>query len=132
MSILVSNSLDNLVRIIGVHGGSGALHWKCFARLHMLDSELVAFEYVRLEPGGVVGEHVHSRTDEIYFVVSGNADMTTDGEVGRIGPGDLVLSRIGTRHGAVAGDDGLEFLVIELFPEAVARQLPEYAAAAER
>ena len=119
---------DSAVRITGVHGGTGTILWKCFARLHMLHSDLCGFEYARLPPGVAVGDHHHSRTEEIYFIVGGQGEMRIDGEVHLVGPGDLVLTPQGTTHALTnIGDTDLEFVVVEVFPPAVRAVLPAFS-----
>ena len=61
--------------VYGVHGTEGASLWKCFARGSILHSDLEAWEYAALPPGGVSGEHEHTRTDEVYVIVSGEGEM---------------------------------------------------------
>ena len=127
MTTLVG-SKENPVQNKGVHGGEGNLEWKCFARLHMLNAPWVAFEWVSIEPGGAVGHHKHSRTEEIYFIVSGTGEMDQDGELSEVGPGHLIMTRRGVTHALKnTGEDPVEFLVIEVFPPDVDDLLPEYA-----
>jgi mannose-6-phosphate isomerase-like protein (cupin superfamily) len=99
----------------GVHGAPGQSYWKCFARGNVLASALEAWEYAALSPGAVNGEHLHTRTDEVYFVLAGEGEMTLDGEPFRVGPGDAILTPLGTRHGLVnTGEVNLEWLTIEV------------------
>ncbi len=58
-------------QILGVHGGRGVLRWKRFVTGLMMSADWDSFEHNRLEPGAAVGEHVHSRTEEIYFIIRG-------------------------------------------------------------
>jgi mannose-6-phosphate isomerase-like protein (cupin superfamily) len=44
-----------------------------------------------LEPGQATERHYHARTEEIYFLLDGEAEMEVDGERRRVGPGDAVL-----------------------------------------
>jgi quercetin dioxygenase-like cupin family protein len=126
MAVLIS-SIENPVQIKGMHGGSGTLFWKCFARLHMLHTDLVAFEYARLESGGIIGDHTHTRTEEIYFIVSGHGTMHVDGETRKVGPGDLILTPRNTTHGiTTVGSESLEFVVAEVFPPEVQAAMPQY------
>jgi quercetin dioxygenase-like cupin family protein len=127
MAVLVS-TIDNPVQMIGIHGGQGSIYWKCFARLHMLHADVVAFEYVKLSPGSAVGDHVHSRTEEIYFIVSGEGEMRVGDERQNVGPGDLILTPQGTKHGLV-GKPGetIEFVVAEVLPPGITAVLPAYA-----
>ena len=67
-------------QIHGVHGGRGVLRWKRFVTGLMMHAAWDSFEHNRLEPGAAVGEHVHSRTEEIYFIIRGRGMMKYNGE----------------------------------------------------
>lgn len=115
--------------VYGVHGAAGLSQWKCLARRAGLFGTWEAVEWAWLPPGGVSGEHVHTRTEEIYFIVSGRGEMMIHGEPHRVGPGHLILTGLGTRHGLRnIGDDGLGWLVIELLGPATAAVLRATAA----
>jgi mannose-6-phosphate isomerase-like protein (cupin superfamily) len=117
------------VEIHGGEGGSGSLLWKRLAGGVDLHGDWESFEYARLQPGGGIGEHVHDRTEEIYFITEGQAWMHMDDRVSKIGPGDLILTPINGRHSAATiGDDGLEFIVAEVLPPEIL--YPERAPAA--
>ena len=127
MTVLVGTK-EEPVRIRGVHGGSGDLYWKCFVRLHMTHSPVVGFEYVRVPVGTAIGRHKHSRTEEIYFVVSGRGLMDQDGSRSEVGPGDLIMTRRDVTHAMdVVGDDDVELLVIEVYPADVLDRLPAHS-----
>ena len=49
-------------------------------------------------PGGETEEHLHQRSGEIYFFLSGQGRMRLDGESGPVGPGDCVVIVPGTPH----------------------------------
>jgi mannose-6-phosphate isomerase-like protein (cupin superfamily) len=130
MTVMVSSS-EAPVRVNGVHGGRGDMYWKCFVRLHMLQTDVVAFEFLRLDPGGVIGDHVHSRSEEIYYILSGRGQMRVDGETREVTGGDLIVAPQGTRHGLVGlGSKPVEILVIEALPPAVQAVLPDYVPSA--
>ena len=66
-----------------------------------------------------IGWHPHDRTEEIYYLLSGNLTVTVQDRDGRVhvltlDPGDA--HRIGTDmwHGAVAGPHGARFLCVML------------------
>jgi mannose-6-phosphate isomerase-like protein (cupin superfamily) len=120
------SSIDEPVIIYGSNGGEGTTWWKRFVSAGHLESETDAFEYNRIPPGSVIGQHVHTRTEEIYFVISGNGEMIAPSGRAPIGPGDVVLTPLGGQHGVEnVGTTDLEFLVIEVMPESVAARLPE-------
>jgi len=75
-----------------------------------------------------VGDHVHTRTEEIYFIVSGHGEMRVNGEVGTVGPGDLILSPRDTRHGLAANQgESIEFIVLEVLAPQVVAGMPKYS-----
>jgi mannose-6-phosphate isomerase-like protein (cupin superfamily) len=131
MTVLVGTNADP-VRIQGVHGGHGELLWKCFVRLHMTHAPIAGFEYVQVPVGTAIGRHRHSRTEEIYFVLSGRGRMDQDGVRTEIGPGDLIMSRRDVTHAMdVVGDDAVELLVIEIYPPDVLERLPAHSPEAD-
>jgi len=52
----------------------------------------------RLAPGAATVPHHHAVTEEIYYILSGTADMTLDGETRPVGPGDAIAIPPGARH----------------------------------
>ena len=127
MTVLVGTNAEP-VRIQGVHGGHGELLWKCFVRLHMTHSPIAGFEYVSVPAGTAIGHHRHSRTEEIYFVLSGRGLMDQDGDRFEVGPGDLIMTRRDVTHGMdVLGDEPVEILVIEVYPPDVLEKLPPHS-----
>ena len=120
------------VEINGVHGGVNPLYWKRFMTGNMMWSDLDSFEHVRVPPGTSIGEHVHSRTEEIYFVIKGRGEMRVGGEVREVGPGDLVLTPLHERHSFhPIGEETVELIVSEVLPPAITDRLPAHAPAVE-
>jgi mannose-6-phosphate isomerase-like protein (cupin superfamily) len=114
MNAIIATTL-NPSTIHGVHGAAGESYWKCFARGNALDSALEAWEYAALGPHGLNGEHHHTRTDEVYFILAGAGTMTLDGEPVDVLPGDAILTPLGARHGLQNRTaDLLEWLTIEM------------------
>jgi mannose-6-phosphate isomerase-like protein (cupin superfamily) len=88
---------------------------------------------VGLPPGGISGEYVHSRTEELYFVVSGTGMMIIDGREYPVAAGDLILTGLGTRHGLRnAGAHELSWLVIEVVGPAMTPVLSGHQKQPER
>jgi mannose-6-phosphate isomerase-like protein (cupin superfamily) len=126
-SIIVSDT-SSASQVIGVHGGSGLMHWKRFVTGLMMHAAWDSFEHNRLEPGAAVGEHVHTRTEEIYFIVSGKGMMKYDGEEFEVVPGDLIMTPLNGRHGITNhGSEPLDFVVVEALPPSIVNALPEYS-----
>ena len=119
------------VEIVGVHGGESSLFWKRFCTGNMLYSDLDSFEHVVVPPGSVIGEHVHSRSEEIYFIVRGEGEMTVDGTTHSVSAGDLILTPLGSRHSfRPRGDVGAEIIVIEMLPPEISSALPAHSPSA--
>lgn len=52
----------------------------------------------RLAPGRATTPHHHRVTEEIYYILSGSAEMTLEGESRPVGPGDAIAIPPGARH----------------------------------
>jgi mannose-6-phosphate isomerase-like protein (cupin superfamily) len=64
-----------------------------------------------LGKGASIGYHLQ-KTDEIYYIVSGNGIMKMNGETFPVSAGDAVLTRPGNWHGLEpAGDDSLTVII---------------------
>jgi mannose-6-phosphate isomerase-like protein (cupin superfamily) len=114
--------------VYGVHGAHGFSRWKCLARQPLLRGPWEAVEWAWLPPGGVSGEHKHTRTEELYYIVSGRGRILLNGVASDVGTGDLILTPVGTTHGLRnVGEAELSWLVVELRAGAA---VAAYAAAA--
>ncbi|MFE7190897.1 cupin domain-containing protein [Kitasatospora sp. NPDC057541] len=99
----------------GVHGAAGVTQWTCLARRAGLAGDWEAVEWARVPAGGISGEHLHTRTREVYVLLTGEGEVTLDGRRHAVRAGDAVLTAVGTRHGLRnTGAGPLEWLVIEL------------------
>lgn len=113
-------------------GGEGVCRWKMLMNGMHLEGEWNCVEYVVIEPGASVGEHVHLRTEEIYYIVSGRAVVTMNDVEIECVPGDLITTPIGSAHSiANRADEDMHFFVVEVFPgegaaaEPMCVQVPE-------
>ena len=52
----------------------------------------------RLAPGCATTPHHHAVTEEIYYILSGTADMTLGHDTRPVGPGDAIAIPPGLRH----------------------------------
>lgn len=107
-------SLSRPSRVLGVHGAEGETGWKAlFTRRH-LASPTEAVECAMLPPGAVSGEHLHSRTEELYLILAGTGDFYLDGVPTRVGPGFMAVTTPGHTHGLVnTGNEQLNWWVVE-------------------
>ena len=63
----------------------------------------------RLEAGQATQRHHHKRTEEIYFILEGQAEMEVDGDVREVRPGDAILLPPGAWH-VIRAQTPLRFL----------------------
>jgi mannose-6-phosphate isomerase-like protein (cupin superfamily) len=83
------------VRQPGTHGGGGeTIGYSFFAKVRDLP---LVFRKRALHPGSGIGQH-EQHEDEIYYVLSGQGELTLDGEKHVVGPGTAVLTRTGSSH----------------------------------
>ena len=65
----------------------------------------------RLPVGAATTPHHHPRTEEIYYILEGDGEMTVDDETRRVGPGDAIAIPPGARHTIRnVGQETLKFL----------------------
>lgn len=112
---LVITSLDEPSLVYGMHGGEKIAQWKCLVRRNNLFGPWEAVEWAWLPPGGASGEHLHNRTEQIDYIVSGSGVMTIDGQEHLVTAGDVILTGLGTHHGLRnAGESDLVWIVTEV------------------
>ncbi|WGM20717.1 cupin domain-containing protein [Paenarthrobacter sp. OM7] len=100
--------------VLGVHGAAGTTGWKAFYTRRELESATEAVEWATLPPGGVSGEHRHTRTEEIYLVLEGTGEFFLNGTAHQVSPGTLALTTPGNTHGLRnTGSTTLNWWVIE-------------------
>lgn len=112
---LVTTTLEEPSLVYGMHGGEKLAQWKCLVRRNNLFGPWEAVEWSWLPRGGASGEHLHSRTEQLDYIVSGTGVMTIDGEEHTVTVGDVILTGLGTRHGLRNVDsEELAWLVTEV------------------
>ena len=119
---------DGLTHVHRMHGGFGVIEWKRMAVGEMLFGDWQSVDYNRIKPGAGSADHIQSRTEESWFMVSGEAEIRFDGDqVCQMRPGDLLFTPQYGRHGVTnTGQEDLEILVVEVFPKSVIDVLPEH------
>lgn len=74
------------------------------------------FSVMELEPGCSVGSHSHENDFEIYYILEGEGEVTDDGIVGKIFPGDAMITHEGHEHSLKnIGDNVLKFIALILY-----------------
>jgi mannose-6-phosphate isomerase-like protein (cupin superfamily) len=117
----------------GLHGGWGTVHVKRMATGNQMFSDVDSFEFVEIAPNSCGGLHVHTRTEELYFILSGRGLLTQGDEQLEVGPGDLHLLSLHDQHELeTIGDEPIRMIVIEALPPEIVRQLPTHRPAVAR
>ena len=72
----------------------------------------LVFRKRALHPGSAIGYHLHDK-DEIYYVLSGEGELTMNGETSLVGPGTAILTRVGDSHGLrQVGEEDLVIYIV--------------------
>jgi len=128
MAAIVSDAHAGMAQLVGVHGGAGVMKWKRLGTGNMMFTDVDAFDIAELPPGSRAGTHVHSRTEELFFVLSGRAAIGLGDDTVEVGPGDAILTGFhGVQSVEAIGDDPYRMLIIEALPPEIAALLPEHS-----
>ncbi|NOZ59181.1 MAG: cupin domain-containing protein [Euryarchaeota archaeon] len=73
-------------------------------------AERLSLAEARVKPGDRTREHLHRKSEEVYYILSGEGEVYLNGKGARVEAGDAVLIPPGTRHYVV--NTGEEELVI--------------------
>lgn len=121
---LIVADINGASEVHGMHGGTELARWKCLARRLGLSGTWEAIEWSSLPPGADCGEHRHTRTEELYFILSGHGEILLNDVPYRVRPGCLIANGLGTRHRLRnLGEEDLNWLVIEVFSPATTQAL---------
>ena len=64
-------------------------------------AEKLSIAEARIKPGSATREHLHRRSEEVYYILRGEGEIYIGGEQARIKAGDVVLIPPMTRHHVV-------------------------------
>ena len=88
---------------------------------HITDTEGLCqkgrlFSVMELEPGCSVGSHIHENDFEIYYILEGEGEVTDDGVVKKVYPGDAMITHEGHEHSLKnIGHNVLKFIALILY-----------------
>jgi mannose-6-phosphate isomerase-like protein (cupin superfamily) len=119
-------SIDDPIETYQQLGGPGRVFNKALAIPCHLGHPWHSVEFVLLPPGHHgVGSHQQT-TDEIYFILSGQGALVTNGESALVETGTLVCAPAGTIHSLTntSATKPLTLLVVELAPPEGSMELP--------
>lgn len=113
----ISNDVHGLGITRNLVGGTGTCRWKQLINGMHLAGGWHCVEYVVIPPGASCGQHLHASTEEIYYILSGDAVVEMNGELMHAHAGDLVVTPIGATHSIVnQGSEEMCFFVTEVYP----------------
>jgi mannose-6-phosphate isomerase-like protein (cupin superfamily) len=70
------------------------------------------FSRITLMPGSSIGEHEHMDETEIFYILSGRAQMTDNGKPIELEAGDSCLTTKGSHSIRCLGEEPLEILAV--------------------
>jgi len=123
--ILRGRDTVKAVTVENIHGGKGKVHVRQLLgeepRLPGVpgfptdfDSSMNFFHETTLEKGANIGLHPQEGNEEIYYFVKGEGEMTVDNKTAKVKPGDVCLTKSGSKHALKnTGDSEMTIIVIE-------------------
>lgn len=73
------------------------------------------FGVISLAPGSTVGEHLHDKNGELYYILEGEAILIEDGVSCKLSAGDSTYCQQGHRHSLEnVSDKPVKFLAVEI------------------
>lgn len=125
MGTVIITTKNDPGRVLGVHGGKGELLWKRLATGSHLYAKWEGFEWVALEPGGRVGKHTHTHTEEVFYFLTGRGELILDGDLYQVQPGDACITPLGSWHSVLnTSTEQMSYIVVEVFPPVISDALP--------
>jgi quercetin dioxygenase-like cupin family protein len=93
----------------GPHDGGGKT--TAFPFFSKFKGAKMAFRKRILHPGATIGYHLQEQ-QEIYYILSGKGELTTNGKTITVSTGDAILTLPGSHHGLKpVGNDDLAMLI---------------------
>ncbi len=81
-----------------VHNGAGPMSFMYLMDHHSLDANLIFLHRGVIQPKGGIGEHFHNVTEEMFIILSGEAQFTIDGRTSVLKAPAGALCRMGHSH----------------------------------
>lgn len=81
------------------HGGKGEIASRMVWETQDFQTNFGFLAHALMPPDTSVGYHRHDTIEECYVIMNGHGRMTVDDETLEVGPGDVILNRLGGSHG---------------------------------
>ena len=97
-----------------VRGGKGSMEISYILnKEESFTEKLDKMARVILRPGSSIGVHPHDTTEEIYYILQGNALFYDNGEEKRLQPGDAAITGGGGTHSIESlGPENLDMVAV--------------------
>lgn len=111
---MIKNFYQSPVIRKAIHDGNGMIESVQLFGADDLKTGLRYVSFSKIPPGASIGYHGHpNEREEIYVILQGCGLMSLDDQKTRVVPGDVILTKIGMRHGLE--NDGEESLDVFIF-----------------
>jgi len=98
-----------------MRGGDGVVTIEHLLSAEELYEKGRLYARISLEPGCSIGYHVHEGEMESFYIISGVAEISDNGEIVTLNKGDSILTRSGEGHSVKSvGNEKLEMLALIL------------------
>jgi quercetin dioxygenase-like cupin family protein len=109
LGYIINHEKDIAVAEPGPHDGGGKT--TAFPFFSKFKGAKMAFRKRILQPGATIGYHLQEQ-QEIYYILSGKGELTTNGKPITVSTGDAILTLPGNHHGLKpAGNEDLAVLI---------------------
>lgn len=95
-----------------MRGGDGNVLVHHIAQGDALPANCRLTARIVLEPGCSIGEHMHTNEAELFYILSGHAEMSDNGKTIRMEPGDTCITDNASHSIRCVGNEPVEFLGI--------------------
>ncbi len=115
--MIIRNEEHKRETIENVRGGNGGIHFKRIIESpEQLYSKGSVFSVITLEKGCDVGWHIHKGDGEYYYVLSGEAEYSDNGNIVTLSAGDTAFCPDGEGHYvANRSDEPLVLLALVIY-----------------
>ncbi len=114
--MLIKNEEHTIDDKFEMRGGNGTIHIK-----HVVDQDILCdkgrlYAQITVEPGCSIGSHEHVNEKEIFYILSGQAQVTDNGIKRTLNPGDVLVTGHESSHAVEnTGAVNLEMMALILY-----------------
>ncbi len=96
-----------------MRGGDGEIKIEHYWGKDELLAKTRLFAKLTIQPGDSIGNHSHDNEEEVFVILQGKAEMSDNGQLVILNPGDTILTANGAAHSVKSiGDIPLEMMAV--------------------